>query len=251
MGWEWRCFVPCPTELELPETSGAEEEVRTDRYLLVASSAVGIKLRGGGGLEVKARKEEKQRGAQKWKKALVDKQGDPEEAALEQADLHSASAVAAAEDTPGGGASAELAEAHRTSNCHWVSVQKRRQQAWLPDGTCGEQTMLALQLHQSYASGAAAVGEAIHYRTFAFEGAPPPSLYGGVERWRGVSSRGDKAGWLDAIRDKLGPGSVVGGYPELLCTAFGHILQPGAEGTAAAASITPVQRTEPQPELPR
>ena len=69
MGWEWRCFVPWPTELELREaTADVPSESRTDHYLLVGSTALGIKLRGGRGLEVKVRKESKERGALKWKK---------------------------------------------------------------------------------------------------------------------------------------------------------------------------------------
>jgi hypothetical protein len=69
MGWEWRCFVPAPTDLaDLAEAAGRSPEERTDHYLLVASSAVGIKLRGGGALEVKARKDKKARRAEKWKK---------------------------------------------------------------------------------------------------------------------------------------------------------------------------------------
>ena len=69
MGWEWRCFVPEPTDLVVPEVAGRIPEERTDHYLLVGSSAVGIKLRGAGGeLEVKALKDKKARGAEKWKK---------------------------------------------------------------------------------------------------------------------------------------------------------------------------------------
>ena len=88
MGWEWRCFVPLPTTVELREaTTGGDGkpvdiEARTDHYLLVASTAVGIKLRGGRGLEVKTLKDDKQRGAQKWKKPVISYQEDPQEGAL-------------------------------------------------------------------------------------------------------------------------------------------------------------------------
>ena len=68
MGWEWRCFVPVPTDLAIPEAAGRSTQQRTDHYLLVASSAVGIKLRGGGELEVKVLKDKKARRAEKWKK---------------------------------------------------------------------------------------------------------------------------------------------------------------------------------------
>jgi hypothetical protein len=235
MGWEWRCFLPLPSAVEVREVTVDERgepapmESRTDHYLLVASAAVGIKLRGGSGLEVKKLKDEKQRGALKWKKNVVGEQADPEAGALAEADAFFASA--AVESQGGGQAAADpaLASAHHTSGCHWVSVQKQRQQAWLSwavGGVCVEQATLSLQLHESQAAGGAAVGEPLHYRTIAVEGAPPPQLYAAVERWLGLPEGGDKAKWLDTVHGKLGPGSVVGGYPELLRTAFAHVLQP-------------------------
>ena len=61
VGWEWRCFVPSDTTLTIPEASGAEVKTRKDQYLLVGSDRIGIKVRGGGGLEVKECQEKKQR----------------------------------------------------------------------------------------------------------------------------------------------------------------------------------------------
>jgi hypothetical protein len=227
MGWEWRCFVPLPTAVELSDatTAGGTVETRTDHYLLVASTALGIKLRGGCGLEVKTLKQEKQRGAQKWKKEQVGEQDDPDEGALAQADSYFASGTAE-DHLQGGAATVNPARAHRTSGCYWVSVQKQRQQGWLGlSGVCAEQTTIALQLHRSFRSGGDPVGEPLHYRTFAFERAAPTDLYGAAERWLGVRGDIDKSAWQDAVRDKLGTGAVIGGYPEMIYTAFGHILQ--------------------------
>jgi hypothetical protein len=241
MGWEWRCFVPLPTSVELTDatTGGTEVESRTDRYLLVASTALGIKLRGGCGLEVKTLGHNKTRGAQKWEKVIVGEQDDPDEGALTQADSFFASA-AAKEQLQGAAIDAQTAtpaRAHRDSGCYWVSVQKQRQQARLGLGRVWvEQTTLALQLHRSFASGGDPVGEPLHYRTFAFEGAPPKELYGAIERWLGVCSGIDKSAWQDAVRDKLGTDAVIGGYPEILRIAFGHILQPPTDQVEAAAA---------------
>ena len=109
MGWEWRCFLPLPSAVEVREVTVDERgepapmESRTDHYLLVASAAVGIKLRGGSGLEVKKLKDEKQRGALKWKKNVVGEQADPEAGALAEADAFFASAAV---ESQGGGQAA-------------------------------------------------------------------------------------------------------------------------------------------------
>ena len=248
MGWEWRCFVPLPTAVELREaTTGGDGnpvdiEARTDHYLLVASTAVGVKLRGGRGLEVKSLKDGKQRGAQKWKKEVIGDQEDPQEGALAQADSFFDSAATKESLRDGAGAqTADLARAHRTCGCYWVSVQKQRQQAWLDFGdtrVAGEQTALVLQLHRSLGSGGDPVGKPIHYRTFAFEGAPAPDLYLAVERWLGLPSAGEKSGWQNAVRDKLGPGAIIGGYPEVVHAVFGHFLYQPAHGAVATTEGT-------------
>ena len=46
MGWEWRCFVPLPTRIDISDGSDNGVEQRTDEYLLVPSDEVGVKLRG-------------------------------------------------------------------------------------------------------------------------------------------------------------------------------------------------------------
>ena len=190
MGWEWRCFVPLPTPLTLPDTAAAPVEEREDRYLLTPSAAIGIKLRGEqGGLEVKHRSEAKARGAEKWKKTRLGKQGDAQVAALAVAEEHLREQAAEAGASGGGTAAA----GGQACAGHWVSVQKRRQQDYTsgwPTQLVVEQTHLRLQLHQSTAAGGAPQGPAVEYLSFAVEGGGASALYEGVGHWLGVASKG-------------------------------------------------------------
>jgi len=73
MGWEWRCFLrPCDDAATAVDEAlrSAELEERTDLYLL-HSDEVGIKHRGGGGLEVKVRTSIDAAGFEKWEKSRV------------------------------------------------------------------------------------------------------------------------------------------------------------------------------------
>lgn len=276
MGWEWRCFVPLPSALELSEaTADAEGEAvedRTDHYLLVASAAVGIKQRGGGGLEVKTLKQLKRRGAEKWKKANADPAstqaipqldfrgmplsdrdgsypqpdgGNPQAAALEQADLHFAALAADGEPVE-----SENAAAHRASGSHWVSVAKQRQRCWGPEGVSFEQTTVALQLHSPEAAGGAPIGEPLQYRSFAMEEGPPKQLYAAAERWLEVPDGLEDESWLRSVRERLGAGGVVGGYPMLLSTAYQHVLRPDLAAPVAAVVAADSLALEPAPAAP-
>ena len=258
-GWEWRCFVPAPSVLELPDAVAGcrRAEERTDEYLLVPSDAVGIKLRGGGRarLEVKERKELKARGAEKWGKCSAEKRGDAEAAAVSAADEFMARA-GAWQPVPEGAAVAPL----------WVSVRKRRRQArartW-PSQLVVEQTDIELQLREGTAAGGSFIGKPLRYRSFAVEGGAARQLYEGVSCWLGVGEHETAAQWTDEVVSRLGGAGavVIGGFPTLLhslCARFAELKTAADRGQPPAAypssanpveGVPPIVAPEPEPDL--
>ena len=223
MGWEWRCFVPGPSDLQLPDAlSRGPAEERTDEYLLLRSPAVGIKIRGGGGggVEVKTRTDVKTRMAEKWTKVVQACGDDVEVAAVAAAEGYGLWMQPEPEVVAPGAVELSASE---QAQALWVSVSKQRHQAYTetwPVRLVVEQTDLRLQLREGAAKGAVPIGAPLFYRSFAVEQGRAAELYAGVSHWLGLSfedTGAEKSQWLGEVVSKLGgAGVVVGGFPTLL-----------------------------------
>jgi hypothetical protein len=129
-----------------------------------------------------------------------------------------------------------------------------------------------LQRRKPRTEGGEPFGAPLRFRSIALEGGRSAApLYVGASRWLGVpedasaGGGGDgapeppsnaKQAWLQGVLQQLGPGSMVGGYPTLLCRAFkaadGVAPQHQKEtqdGPSALDLAQPGRRQELEPEL--
>jgi len=157
MGWEWRVFfrasdVDGALEFVHPALRSGCEKQRTDVYQPV-SDEVGLKERGGGGLELKMRSKRDANGWEKWSKSRVSEADTGE---------HVATSLAHQPPLPGVSDDPRLSwpRAEASHRCVRVSVAKCRVQECVGDALV-EQT----ELQVSVGAGPVQV-----WRTVAVEG---------------------------------------------------------------------------------
>lgn len=144
-------------------------EVRTD-YYIVATDAVGLKFRGGRGLEMKVRTQQKSLGVEAWEKHLI---GD--NISLENVSIDHLRAVLEPYTTDArlGGPVREAMDAIVADGIHIVATQKQRVQARdSASGICRETTKLVLTRHGKENNGE---DQLVCY-TYCAEGAKPEHL---------------------------------------------------------------------------
>ena len=206
MGWEWRVFfrdAGGAFELVHPGLRSGCEKQRTDVYQPV-SDEVGLKERGGGGLELKMRSKRDENGWEKWSKSRVSGANAGEHVATS---LAHQSPLLGVSDDPRLSWPRHVAEArHR---CVRVSVAKRRVQECVGDARV-EQTELQVSV-----------------------GAGP------VQVWRTVAVEGKRARCAHVVGEVLlacrqqAPGGrleLCGGYPAFVLRLANEAAAPAEPG---------------------
>ncbi|CAE8715239.1 unnamed protein product [Polarella glacialis] len=205
MGWEYRVFFRAPpSSRACPEAGDGEAEARTDVYL-PHSASVGVKHRGGGGLELKLRREVDERGFEKWEKFRV-------------ADAAELEAQLAGEGFP-----------PLPSACA-VHLTKHRRQKVKSSGAA-EETAVTLRFDDDHAPARASLA--------SVAGA---SSQGPVEEWRSIAVEGKRKKCGELAEQLLSRLSALGATDVVVCGYAEFVV---ARVAAQRPSSQTAARTQP------